>query len=178
MSKEINEYLCLFLMFLNQSITDKEFKVKSSPNVFVFADKTRNVYETPADNYNKILNDNVTKTYKVVDNDILEDIICDLRDLANDLSIGNRIETMATKEAFVTIKDHKDNFEVNPTYRLINPAKSDLGKISKTILDDINSQIRNNIGVQQWKNSLSVIDWFKNIKNKHIGTRLFPLTYS
>jgi hypothetical protein len=107
------------------------------------------------------VNDNVTKTYKVVDNDILEDINCDLRDLANYLSIGNRIETMATKEAFVTIKDHKDNFEVNPTYRLINPAKtSDLGKISKIILDDINSQIRNNIGVQQWKNSLSVIDWF------------------
>jgi hypothetical protein len=68
---------------------------------------------------------------------------------------------MASKEAFVTIKDHTDNFEVNPTYRLINPAKtSDLGKISKIILDDINSQIRNNIGVQQWKNSLSVIDWF------------------
>jgi hypothetical protein len=60
---------------------------------------------------------------------------------------------MATKEAFVTIKYHKDNFEVNPTYRLINQAKSDLGKISKIILDDINSQIRNNIGVQQWKNS-------------------------
>lgn len=30
---------------------------------------------------------------------------------------------MATKEAFVAIKDHKDNFEVNPTYRLIDPAK-------------------------------------------------------
>ena len=57
---------------------------------------------------------------------IYEDIKCDIRDLANDLSIGNRIETMATKEAFVTIKDHKDNFEVNSTYRLINPAKSDL----------------------------------------------------
>ena len=48
-------------------------KVKSSPNVLVFADKTRNVYETSADNYNKILNGNVTKTYKVVDYDILED---------------------------------------------------------------------------------------------------------
>ena len=79
------------------------------------------------------------------------------------------LNQMATKEAFVTIKDHKDNFEVNPTYRLINPAKSDLGKLSKTILDDINSQIRNNIGVQQWKNSLSVIDWFKDITNRTIN---------
>ena len=141
----------------------------------MFADKTRNVYETSADNYNKILNDNVTKTYKVVDNDILEDINCDLRDLANHLSIGNRIETMATKEAFVTIKDHKDNFEVNPTYRQINPAKSDLGKISKTILDDINSQIRNNIGVQQWKTPYQLLISLRTLKT-NIGTRLFPLT--
>ena len=49
---------------------------------------------------------------------------------------------------------------------MINPAKSELGKISKIILDDINTQIRNATGLNQWKNSLSVIDWFKNIKNK------------
>jgi hypothetical protein len=42
----------------------------------------------------------------------------------------------------------------------------ELGKISKIILDDINTQIRNATGLNQWKNSLSVIDWFKNIKNK------------
>jgi hypothetical protein len=40
-------------------------KLKSSPNVFVFAYKTRIVYETSADNNNKILKHNVTKTYKI-----------------------------------------------------------------------------------------------------------------
>ena len=79
---------------------------------------------------------------------------------------------MASKEAFITIKDHKENFETNPKYRLINPAKSELGKISKNILDDINSQIRDATGLKQWKNSLSVIDWFKNIKNKPSHTFL------
>jgi hypothetical protein len=72
---------------------------------------------------------------------------------------------MASKDAFVTLKDHKENFETNPKCRLINPAKSELGKISKIVLDDINTQIRNATGLNQWKNSLSVIDWFKNIKN-------------
>ena len=39
-------------------------KINSSPNIFVFADKTRNIYETSLDTYNKLMHDNITKTYK------------------------------------------------------------------------------------------------------------------
>jgi hypothetical protein len=95
-----------------------------------------------------------------------EDINSDLSEIANDLSISDRIETMGPKNAFVTVKDHKENFKTNPKFRLINPAKSELGKISKITLDNINSQIRKRTKVNQWKNSMSVIDWFNNIKNK------------
>ena len=102
------------------------------------------------------MKDNVTKTYKLTDNEVIEEINFELSQITDNLS----------KEAFVTLKDHKENFETNPKYRLINPAKSELGKISKIILDDINTQIRNATGLNQWKNSLSVIDWFKNIKSK------------
>ncbi len=35
-----------------------------SPNIFVLADKTRNIYETLLDAYNKLMHDNITKTYK------------------------------------------------------------------------------------------------------------------
>ena len=38
-------------------------KVKESPNVFVFADKTRNIYENSLDAY-KHMQENTTKTYK------------------------------------------------------------------------------------------------------------------
>ena len=48
--------------FLNEMDNDLK-KIKSSPNIFVFADKTRNIYETSAENYNKILKENVTKSY-------------------------------------------------------------------------------------------------------------------
>ena len=34
------------------------------------------------------------------------------------LRIDNRVETTATKEAFITLKDHKDNFKSKPTCRL------------------------------------------------------------
>ena len=38
-------------------------KIKQSPNVFVFADKTSNIYEMPEQQHKKLLHDNFTKTY-------------------------------------------------------------------------------------------------------------------
>ena len=39
-------------------------KIKQSPNVFAFADKTSNIYEMSEQQHKKLLHDNVTKTYK------------------------------------------------------------------------------------------------------------------
>jgi hypothetical protein len=64
------------------------------------------------------------------------------------------------------LKDHKENFESNQKFRLINPTKSELGKVSKIILDDINARINSTIKVNQWQNSHSVIDWFQSVNNK------------
>ena len=73
---------------------------------------------------------------------------------------------MAKRQCFVTIKDHKPDFRTNPKYRLLNPTKSELGKLSKHILQTINTELRNKIKVNQWQNSSEVIEWFKNIPNK------------
>ena len=59
---------------------------------------------------------------------------------------------MAKKEGYITVKDHKENFEKSPKYRLINPAKSELDKVSKEILDNINETIRSTTIYRQWKN--------------------------
>lgn len=42
-------------------------------------------------------------------------------------------------ERFFTAKDHKECFMNNPTICLINPTKSELGRISKEILYKINN---------------------------------------
>ena len=112
------------------------------------------------------MTDNITKTYKLGNDNLTEDINSELKNIASNLSIADRVDTMAKRNAFITLKDHKDNFDSNPKCRLINPAKSDLGKVSKVILDEINSKIRPILNVNQWKNSLSVIDWFRDINNK------------
>ena len=142
-------------------------KITSSPNLLIFADKTENIYEMKPDRYNQLLTENVTKNYKLADNLVIEDINQEMKAIANELEIGDRIETMAERQAFISLKDHKENFENHPTCRLINPAKSNLGKVSKIILDRINTTIRNSSGVNQWRNSSAVIEWFKNINNKN-----------
>ena len=50
--------------------------------------------------------------------------------------------------------------------RLINPSKSDIGRISKQVIDKINLKLISDIKVNQWKNSTSVFKWFNNIPNK------------
>ena len=52
--------------------------------------------------------------------------------------------------------------------RLINPSKNEIGRISKHILDQINSKLVSKLSVNEWKNTISVIKWFENINNKRL----------
>ena len=65
-----------------------------------------------------------------------------------------------------TIKDCKQNFQTNPSFGLINLTITNIAKISKTMLDKIIKKLVSTIHVNQWKNSSSVIMWFKNIQSK------------
>ena len=47
------------------------------------------------------------------------------------LEIRDRVKRIARTPSFVTLKDQKDNFHSSPTCLLINPSKSELGKVSK-----------------------------------------------
>ena len=69
-------------------------------------------------------------------------------------------------QAFGNLKDHKDNFKEKPSIRLINPNKSDLGRISCQILQSINSKIREATQLRQWRSTGEVVNWFKSIKIK------------
>ena len=89
-----------------------------------------------------------------------------MKKIAEKLKIGDRMECLANQQAFVTLKDHKDNFQNNPTCRLINPAKSEMGLISKQILERANIKIRNDLCVNQWRNTSAVIKWFEDIQDK------------
>ena len=82
----------------------------------------------------------------------------------------DRMKINGENNCFLTLKDHKENFNNNPTVRLINPAKNELGRMSKNILENLNKKLRTELFLNQWKNTASVIEWFKNIKEeKHLN---------
>ena len=78
---------------------------------------------------------------------------------------GGGVE-VSVSEAFITLKDHKDRFKNDLPCRLINPAKSELGIISKAILDRMVSAVRVATEINLWRSTGSVIDWFKGINDK------------
>ena len=71
-----------------------------------------------------------------------------------------------SNSCFITLKYHKPIFLNSPKVRLLNPAKNELGTISKSILDGINTSLQSLSKVNQWKNTSKLIEWFKNIGNK------------
>ena len=116
-------------------------KIKTDEKLLVAADKTTNFYRLDAPTYDTLLNTAITKTYKKAPAQATSRIISDEKKIAKSLGIDNRVDSLATKDSYITLKDHKPNFSNNPTCRLINPSKSEIGIISKQILQRINSSI-------------------------------------
>ena len=120
--------------------------------------------DTPS--YNVLLHKNITKTYKKVNLNVANSIELGAKSLSKKLQLDDRINTTARLEAFITLKDHKLNFDNKPRCRLINPTKAEIGKISKRILDRINTKVVHTLQLNQWKNTKAVLNWFNSIQCK------------
>ena len=141
-------------------------RINTSKKVLVKADKSRNIYQLDKDDYKKYLRENITRTYKKSTKKRLNAVNKQAKKIAEKLNIDDRIEKIQESEAYVTVKDHKKGFPNNPSFRLINPSKSDIGRISKKILDKINQRVIQETKVNQWKNTNTVIAWFKSLPDK------------
>ena len=151
--------------FQDQMKSDIE-SIKKYKNIF--ADQTNNLYETDIKNYNKLLINNISKTYKKSDPTIFNTINKEAKHITESYDIAERVDCFAKSNAFITLKDHKENFQSNPKCRLINPAKSEIGKASKLFIENINTKVRDISSVNQWGDTDSVITWFEDIKNKNV----------
>ena len=141
-------------------------EIKASNKVSVSADKSRHIYKMEKDEYKKLLQDNITKTYKKLNGKKLRDINFAAKKIAEKLSIADRVEIMQ-EMAYITIKDHKDEFPNKIQCRLINLSKSSIGKISKAILDTINKNVVRSTEINQWKNISNVLGWYANHTDKN-----------
>ena len=117
-------------------------QIRKSANMFVKADKTRNLYEMKPGQHSKLLRDNITKHYKLAPGRAYKDINMGAQKIAKRLKLDDRMEVLAKSEAFINLKDHKDNFADSLPCRLIKPAKPEVGVISKKILERIVGDVR------------------------------------
>ena len=132
--------------------------IKQSESLYVPADKTTtNIYKVKPDDYNKLLNDNITAVYKRTDKNVVKSINKEAQTIAYKLDLHDRSECHSRSPSFITQKDHKNGFVNNPKCRLLNLANTQVGKVSKVELDKINKIIRASSAMNQWRNTSSVI---------------------
>ena len=165
---QFKQVKCDFLSRLKKDVNT----IHKSNSLIIPADKTNNYYKLDKGEYDKLLKDNVTAKYKQISNTDVTKINLKAKQISEQLHLADRIDSLAAKPAFITIKDHKEHFPNHIKCRLINPAKSEIGMISKKILDRINTDVAAATQVQQWKNTNEVIQWFNSINDKKSCTFL------
>ena len=141
-------------------------KLKVNPNLVISADKTSNYYSMSISEYNKLLKENVTKEYKKCSEVKVLKVDKEAAKIAKKYDLEEKMDKFSTQPAFISIKDHKQGFPGRVSCRLLNPAKSSIGKIAKVIIDDVNTKIRDKLSLKQWKNTNECIKWFNDIVDK------------
>ena len=80
-----------------------------------------------------MVNNVITSKYKKASNNIKKQINIDGKQILRNREVLSRLEINGENNRLITLKDHKENFNNNPSVRLINSAKKELGHISKAI---------------------------------------------
>ena len=113
-----------------QKLRDEQNKIKDEPKLIVAADKTSNFYKVDTKDYQELVNINVQKEYKKEKLQNVQKVNRAHKKIVKKLGLQDRVFKTCERECFVTLKDHKENFQNNPKCRLLNPAKCEVGKIS------------------------------------------------
>ena len=91
--------------------------------------------------HEKLIMEDITKTYQKAPDKLEKAINMEAKNITKSYKLAERKEHLPGTETFITLKDHKDNFCNKPSYRLINPTKSELGIISKKVIEQVNQEI-------------------------------------
>ena len=116
-------------------------KINSSKDIIVAADKTRNMYKMSHEKYDELVSNSITLNYGKAEDKISYAIATECKNLSRKHNIENHLPSTKLNPAFITIKDHKENFTNNAKCRLINPTKPEIGKVGKNIVDKVNVSI-------------------------------------
>ena len=110
-------------------------ETKASDKIFVPAGKSRHIYKMEKQQNTKLLTVNITKTCQNYNKKKIININFTTKKITEKLSLDDHFQRMEESEAYITVKDNKDEFPNKISCRLINLSKSNLGTLSKFILD-------------------------------------------
>ena len=132
--------------------------IRNSKQIYVAADKTTNYYKLNKNEYIKLKENSIRKTYKKNNYTVIDSINKEAKQIVKKLKLDKKlINQLPLKDCYVTLKDHKDNFFSKPETRLINPSNSDIGQISKIIVEKVNKSIRKTKEFNQWTSTEEVL---------------------
>ena len=80
--------------------------INKYPLLFIPADKSNNLYKGNKDTYRKLMQDNITKSYRKCNVSLINNINKESKFIAAELKLDDRIEEFNHRKAFVTLKDH------------------------------------------------------------------------
>ena len=101
---KFSSYKSNFQRKLKQDL--KKLLIKNK--VILFAEKTRNLYKTSPKLYNKLVTDNLTKTYKISNENLINKINSESENIIFERKYKNKkISNFSASDAFITIKNHK-----------------------------------------------------------------------
>ena len=153
-----NEFLSSLGKFRND--------VKKCDDIIVKVDKTRNIYTLKKQDYNQLLNNNITMDYRKTDDSHIMDINKETQQHAIDLRLEDRMEKLTERKAFISIKDYKANFPNNIQCRLINPARNNLGKVTQQIIRNAVSSVKEQTKLNLWMGTNEVLKWYEATKKQ------------
>ena len=84
--------------------------IKKFKNIYIFADKTSDLYETDINSYSNLLAENISKTYRKTNNKAYNSINKEDKAIAEGFEIRDIVDKT---NAFITVKDKKENFRSN-----------------------------------------------------------------
>ena len=117
-------------------------KISRQDKLIIPADKTTNRFLLKLEDYNKLIEKEIQKDYKKETLENVDIVATEHSKVASELDIADRMFKTVPREAFITLKDHKEDFDVNPKVRLLQPTKPDIGKVAMKILDRVVKNVR------------------------------------
>ena len=83
--------------------------------------------------YKQMLHKEVIKQYKKAPPSLEANFNKETEWLPYKLKVEDRIEKFNINNCFITLKGHKGDFQSNPSCKMINPSKTQMGKITKKL---------------------------------------------